>query len=212
MDDEIERTSRRSASCRKTQISAGSSPVRCGGRVGWTTRLRNTRETIRLQPGMHYTHRGLGLALDQKERFDDAIVSHREAIRLQPNERAYHYALGALHARKGQWDQAATAFGEAVRLKPDDMASLYRYTTLCFFRKDLDSHCRTCRSWLDTASGTRISLADVTAKVCALRPDVVGEETCKADRDQAEWDRTTRLGSLVRHHPRPGRVSRRRFC
>ena len=137
------------------------------------------QETIRLQPGMHYTHRGLGLALDQKERFDDAIVSHREAIRLQPNERAYHYALGALHARKGQWDQAATAFGEAVRLKPVIWLRCTGTPRLFFSGKDLDSHCRTCRSWLDTASGTRpaANLADVTAKVCALRPDVVGEET-----------------------------------
>jgi tetratricopeptide (TPR) repeat protein len=97
------------------------------------------REAIRCKPNDPLAHFGLGIALRDKGRLDDAIVEYRAAIGLQkkfpglvfdlpiapwqspaPNWPATpHLDLGLALWQKGRFDEAFAEYREAIRIKPD---------------------------------------------------------------------------------------------
>jgi tetratricopeptide (TPR) repeat protein len=83
------------------------------------SRIASYREAIRLKPAFANAHNGLGNALKDKGRPDDAIAAYREAIRLEPDFAIAHNNLGNALIDKGRLDDAIAAYREAIRLKPD---------------------------------------------------------------------------------------------
>jgi Flp pilus assembly protein TadD len=64
-------------------------------------------------------HCGLGMALTQQERFDEAIPQYREALRINPDFALAHNDLGVALGQKGEIGAAANHFLEALRLEPE---------------------------------------------------------------------------------------------
>jgi tetratricopeptide (TPR) repeat protein len=61
---------------------------------------------------------GLGLALSNAGRTEEAIVHYREALRLEPASVHAHYNLGIELAVAGKLDEAMFHFNEALKLNP----------------------------------------------------------------------------------------------
>jgi hypothetical protein len=64
-------------------------------------------------------HNGLGVALDEKGQFSEAIPHFLESIRLNPNHADVHYNLGVAFYQTGRIDEAILQFMEAIRMRPD---------------------------------------------------------------------------------------------
>jgi tetratricopeptide (TPR) repeat protein len=77
------------------------------------------REAIRLKPDLADAHVGLGRALLQEGRADDAIAAYREAIRLRPNDAQTHFSAGMALTAMGLYDDAIAALRQATLLEPD---------------------------------------------------------------------------------------------
>ena len=63
---------------------------------------------------------GLGLALTECSRLDEAITAFKGAIRLNPDVADAHLRLGLLLSQQGKIDEAVSVFRDAIRRRPDD--------------------------------------------------------------------------------------------
>ena len=87
------------------------------------------QETARAFPESHWAQTGLGVALMQKGRLDEAIEVLGEAVRLNNlNPEAWHN-LGQALRRKEQWEAARNAFERALFLRPDNVPDLIGIAT-----------------------------------------------------------------------------------
>jgi len=64
---------------------------------------------------------GLGLALQEAGRYDEAVRRYRESLRLAPYLPDTHSNLGLILSEQGQDFEALSQFREAVRLKPKSL-------------------------------------------------------------------------------------------
>jgi protein O-mannosyl-transferase len=64
-------------------------------------------------------HNGLGVALDEKGRIDEAIRHLQEALRLNPDSADVQYNLGVAFFQRGRTAEAIRQFQETIRLKPN---------------------------------------------------------------------------------------------
>src|SRR5579864_4279203 len=70
-------------------------------------------------PEVYIAHNGLGIALQDKGRWDEAIAEYQEAIRIKPDFANAHYGLGTALYAKGRLDEAIPEYREAIRVKRD---------------------------------------------------------------------------------------------
>jgi len=64
-------------------------------------------------------HNGLGIALAEQNKFDEAIAQFSEALRIGPNFAKTHNNLGIVLAERGSLDEAIIEFLQALRITPD---------------------------------------------------------------------------------------------
>ena len=77
------------------------------------------RTTLARNPDSSMVHYNLGITLDQKGQFDEAIGQFQEAIRLTPDYADAHNGLGAVLGRQDRLDEAIDQFQESIHLQPD---------------------------------------------------------------------------------------------
>ncbi len=76
------------------------------------------RKATELDPNYADARKNLGLALDTKERWQEAAAEYRRATELRPDADA-HYLLGLDLGRLGKIDEAAKEFQKALKLEPN---------------------------------------------------------------------------------------------
>jgi serine/threonine-protein kinase len=81
---------------------------------------------VSIRPQSELALHGLGTALQQGRRFDDAAATFRQAIRLMPDSARLHVSLGVLLCdKKHDYTRAAAEFGLAIRLEPNYPSAHY---------------------------------------------------------------------------------------
>jgi Tfp pilus assembly protein PilF len=75
--------------------------------------------TIKVMPGNVYGHNGLGLALANRGRLDEAIWHYREALKSKPDFVQTLNNLGNALLGQKKADEAISCFREALRIQPD---------------------------------------------------------------------------------------------
>jgi tetratricopeptide (TPR) repeat protein len=68
----------------------------------------------------------LGVALSEKDRYEEAVSAFREALALKPDLAAVHCCLGLAFHSQGHFDQAVASYRDTLKLQPD-YAEAYRY-------------------------------------------------------------------------------------
>jgi len=63
-------------------------------------------------------HRSLGVVLDERGRYDEAIVHFGEALRINPRLAYAQNNWGIVLARQGRWTEAVQHYEEALRIDP----------------------------------------------------------------------------------------------
>ncbi|WP_419731235.1 tetratricopeptide repeat protein [Lichenicola sp.] len=74
---------------------------------------------IEVSPRAAAYHHGLGNALAELGRPDEAIDAYRAALRLEPDHAAVSFDLGNAFRISGRLDEAAGAYRDALRIRPD---------------------------------------------------------------------------------------------
>jgi tetratricopeptide (TPR) repeat protein len=77
------------------------------------------RQAIAVTENNALAHGNLGMALDKKNRVEEAIREYREAIRLRPEDVKSRNNLGIDLVKNGELDEGIRQYQEAIRLKPD---------------------------------------------------------------------------------------------
>ena len=86
---------------------------------GWTRQLIIFKRPWRFSLNPRTFHDGLGNALYQKGRMDEAIIQYQKALVLQPKSAAAYEYLGEALFQKGQMDGAIIQYQKALEIKPD---------------------------------------------------------------------------------------------
>ncbi len=77
------------------------------------------RQAIARFPDDARIHYVLALALNDAQRFGEAIDAYKQAVRLNPGFFEAYNNLGALLNKSGRFDEAIQALTQAIRLRPD---------------------------------------------------------------------------------------------
>jgi Flp pilus assembly protein TadD len=83
------------------------------------------RRAIERNPANPWSHRGLGNALRDDGRLDDAVSAYEAGLRVDPEHAPSHLDLGAVLTQLGQVELAVLHFEEAVRFDPDSADAFY---------------------------------------------------------------------------------------
>jgi hypothetical protein len=70
-------------------------------------------------PDLAEAHAGLGNALGDRNRLDEALSCQRRALALQPDSAEAHHNLGTSLADLGRLDEAVECYRRAIELRPD---------------------------------------------------------------------------------------------
>jgi superkiller protein 3 len=93
--------------------------ARAAVRAGNYVEFENVmRKGIQLYPNESSFYAGLGFALQETGKLEEAIAAFRQAIKLQPDANTYNN-LGLALAKQKKLEEAITAFRQAIQLKPD---------------------------------------------------------------------------------------------
>ena len=74
---------------------------------------------------MAITENNLGTALQEQQRYDEAVAHHQRAVTLQPDYAAGYNNLGAALRAAGRVDEAVLQYRKALELKPDFGSASY---------------------------------------------------------------------------------------
>jgi tetratricopeptide (TPR) repeat protein len=85
----------------------------------WRTDETLWRAVLTDFPDFARGHYGLGFALAQAGRTQEAIEEYTEAVRLQPNFAEVHNNLGVAFLQLGRTQEAVAEYEQALRIKPD---------------------------------------------------------------------------------------------
>jgi protein O-mannosyl-transferase len=85
----------------------------------WTDGETLFRHALEVTQNNAVAHDGLGVALDNKGRIEEAIRHFQEAIRVKPSYAGAHYNLGVAFFQQDRVDEAIREFQDALRLEPD---------------------------------------------------------------------------------------------
>jgi serine/threonine-protein kinase len=77
------------------------------------------REALRVKPNYFEARIGLGVALQDQGRLDEATFVYREVIRLKPDDFSAHHNLGVVLKILAKWDEAIAEYHTSIRLKPN---------------------------------------------------------------------------------------------
>jgi tetratricopeptide (TPR) repeat protein len=86
----------------------------------WPDTLPFFTAAVALRPHDPGALNNLGLVLDEKGSFDEAVDMFHEALRLKPEYAGAYVNLGDALQHKGSLKEAVATYREALRLKPDD--------------------------------------------------------------------------------------------
>jgi tetratricopeptide (TPR) repeat protein len=95
--------------------------------IHWTgTEYKNPNEAARfhtaaaaIRPRSGAAHNGLGIALRDLGKLDDALAEFREALRQKPNDHLARHNVRVVLMDQGKPAEAMAEFRQALRLKPD---------------------------------------------------------------------------------------------
>ena len=76
------------------------------------------RHSLAKNPNAWAAHNNLGLALEQKGKYDEAIIHFKEALKLKPDFAKAHYNLGNVYSDINQYEQAVIHYKEAIKYDP----------------------------------------------------------------------------------------------
>ena len=93
--------------------------------LDYRTELSIWTDGVDKRPGNEVAHCGLGVALENLGRLDEAVVEQRTAIRLNPNYADGHFHLGHTLQRMDRHAEAAVAYRDTLRLDPTYHDALY---------------------------------------------------------------------------------------
>ena len=85
----------------------------------YRTELSIWNDTLAKRPGNARAHNGLGNALGQVGRIEDAIGQYEQALQIAPDYADAHYNLGCALARVGRNPDAIGQYEQALRINPD---------------------------------------------------------------------------------------------
>jgi len=75
-------------------------------------------DTVSKTPNVHLVHHGLGCALLQAGRIDEAITELTTALKLNQGNVETFNQLGIAYGKKGEFDRAIELFEIALRIDP----------------------------------------------------------------------------------------------
>jgi len=81
------------------------------------------KRTLVCTSGTWAVHNNLGIALDRKGQFDEAIAHFRKAVEIRPNFAQARFNLGNALMNAGQVEQAIAEFRKATSIEPDHAAA-----------------------------------------------------------------------------------------
>jgi tetratricopeptide (TPR) repeat protein len=85
----------------------------------WSNSMALWGRAVDGAPDSYLAHDGLGAALIQRGRGDEAIAQYREALRINPADVDGHTGLGNALFRQGRTDDAIAQYREALRINPE---------------------------------------------------------------------------------------------
>ena len=95
--------------------------------LDYRSQLSIWQDTVTKAPGNPRAQHGLGFALADRGRIEEAIVHYQEALRIEPRNSQVHNNLGIALARRRRLEEATTHFREAVRIQPDYAGAHYNW-------------------------------------------------------------------------------------
>jgi tetratricopeptide (TPR) repeat protein len=120
-------------------VVGGGAVVLCGAltrhQLGyWKNSETLGRHTLKVTRNNYTVYRGLGDALNERGRLDEAVSHFREAVRLKPDDAIARWSLGAALVKYGQIDEAIGQLQEALRLNPNS-ATVHNALGIAFDKK-----------------------------------------------------------------------------
>ncbi len=92
--------------------------------VIWQDPLTLWSDVVSKSPHNFRGHNGIGLALDDMGRIDEAICHYKMALEIEPNNPRVHNNMGIALMHKQKLDEAITHFSQALRLDHDNAEAL----------------------------------------------------------------------------------------
>jgi len=77
------------------------------------------QESLKREPRQPLAHRDLGNALQQMQRFAEALASYDKSLALKPDQSDLYNNRGIALTSLGRFDEALESYGRAITLKPD---------------------------------------------------------------------------------------------
>jgi tetratricopeptide (TPR) repeat protein len=85
----------------------------------WESEYTLWSDSVKKSPNKARPHRGLGEALAELDKIDEAIHHYRVALQIRPDFAEAHNNLGIVLEKKGQSEVAIEHYAQALKLKPD---------------------------------------------------------------------------------------------
>ena len=94
---------------------------------------------LEIEPEQEDVWYGLGIALGQQGKLDEAVAAYREQIKVKPDHENAWYNLGIALSKLGNLDQAQLAYAQALQLNPKYLSALCNDAELALVQQD--THC-----------------------------------------------------------------------
>jgi tetratricopeptide (TPR) repeat protein len=85
----------------------------------WKDDLSLWTDTVRKSPAAHVPRNNLGVALEEKGLYEEAVNEYKTAIDIAPDYARAHQNLGLVYRKQGRYDEALRELQTALKLKPD---------------------------------------------------------------------------------------------